>query len=293
MIEHWPKYTGFPVTADYPCLREDLVHETIKLLRKEAVIVIRAPPQVGKTVLLSLLGRKILVDHQDLEPVRIVWGNRSEEDIRSKPYYEILEEHLETASKENEKVRTKVLGKSSTISTKPRKAVFLIDEATNTYKEIMMWADLFKNPDRQDDFFVLVCSYGSAKGVYQYGPEDAESVQIPPGRRVELFPTDNKLQLLLSTCEIRQVVHEWHLKLEGIVLDPDVYDFLETETEGHAGMLSMLLKYLETGILQVKIFHLLRFLLQINCSLATQIHARESSLECCSIAYNHWSHRLS
>lgn len=84
----------------------------------------------------------------------------------------------------------------STDTTQARRTVFLIDEATNTYKEARFWDERLKNSDfhsHTSDLFILVCVYGSVDGKIEYGPDDWQSSKIPTYRRIEFFLTVNGL----------------------------------------------------------------------------------------------------
>ncbi len=49
--------------------RAKLVDAAIQLLRDRNIVLVRAPPQAGKSTLAALIGRKILMAHPDLEPI--------------------------------------------------------------------------------------------------------------------------------------------------------------------------------------------------------------------------------
>ncbi len=62
----------FSDNIEYLTHRTDLVKAVIDRLRQMHVIVIRAPPRVGKSTLISLIDREIIQNHLDLEPVNII-----------------------------------------------------------------------------------------------------------------------------------------------------------------------------------------------------------------------------
>lgn len=55
------------------------MRDIVSLRRKWGFIIIRTPPHVGKSTLLKLVGRNILAFHQDIEPVKICWEDRTSE----------------------------------------------------------------------------------------------------------------------------------------------------------------------------------------------------------------------
>ena len=241
----------------------------MKLLLDRRVIVVRAPPEAGKTTLLQLLGTEILKNHPNLEPVRISWTSRSDETMAKKPYKGLLDEKLDEFRQLNDqervngnpiqfyfhrfiracsKVVTPLIGATDRIKRLSyNQTVFLIDEAQNTYREPQMWDELFKNPDqRRNPYFVLVCVYGSASGTVQWGSSPSEASEIESHRRIELHSNvPDGPRMLLSSQEIREMVRIWANEHEPpFQHQDDVIEFLEFETQGHAGMLGRLLKHL-------------------------------------------------
>lgn len=98
------------------------------------VIIIRAPPQVGKSILMRLIGREIIQNHPDLELVDILWKLRGTESIEKRSYRIILDQNKDRAKKRNEKVREELgLAKRGSSTT-----VFIIDNVVNTYNKIVI-----------------------------------------------------------------------------------------------------------------------------------------------------------
>lgn len=221
------------------------------------------PPFTGKSTLLNLIGAKILREHNQLEPVLIHWKFRSEDEIENRSYKDKLARELKRAREENEEWRSRrqpyylrlfrgfgnaiarVTGLATeTIDTTRDRAcpVYLIDNAVNTYHERAMWEEHFKNPDDAGNaLFVLVCVHGSADGIVQWGSDLSESSQIESHRRIEL--RGEGLCMLLSSLETREIVGSW-AKQHPFQIGSDLIEYLIFETQGHAGMLQMILKHL-------------------------------------------------
>ena len=71
MNEHEKLDLSWDPNCSYICQRKDLVASIMRLLESMRVIVIRTTPQVGKSILLRLLGQHVLHKRRDLEPVFI------------------------------------------------------------------------------------------------------------------------------------------------------------------------------------------------------------------------------
>ena len=225
----------FGVLSDIVCDRVLLIRGMVQLLRDKKIIAIRATPATGKTSLLKLMAQSILYQDLDLEPVYIKWPSNP----HSKEYYEILDHEEESSKRKNEEERDEVGGDKPRAP--PKKVVYLIDDAKNTYSDHSMWDDLFKgNPSDAGAFFVLAFAYGFPSGYRNYGNIPAMSSYIPPERRVELRPThDQPLGMMLSTEETHQMVDRWLESHEqGARCGDEFYEYIEVETGGHAGMLN-------------------------------------------------------
>ncbi len=124
----------FSNNTAYLIHRTDLVKTVIDRLRQMHVIIIRAPPQVGKSILMRLIGREIIQNHPDLELVDILWKLRGTESIEKRSYRIILDQNKDRAKKRNEKVREELgLAKRGSSTT-----VFIIDNVVNTYNKIVI-----------------------------------------------------------------------------------------------------------------------------------------------------------
>ena len=133
--------------------------------------------------------------------------------------------------------------------------VFLIDNAHETYRESRIWEDLFKNdPVETDPYFVLMCEYGSADAeLTTWGFSLSAASKIPPERRVELHPSvHNYPQMLLSSQELRSMLDIWGKKSgTDIKVLENSAQYIEFETQGHVGVVTRVLQYLQRAIKDV------------------------------------------
>ncbi|KAI4272800.1 MAG: hypothetical protein L6R38_006514 [Xanthoria sp. 2 TBL-2021] len=248
-MEHTPEPAErrFRVTTSSERLtpRTELVDATIQLLRESNIILIRAPPQTGKTTLANLMCRKMLLKHPDLEPVFFAW-----DEGRSKPggqhtesYMDVLERQLREAKSKNEDARKK-LG----LQPNNAKPVYMIDDAIYTYSEKRMWEEVFKGEVKDRNvYYILICVHGSSTGFYQWGTDYSNAVFIPTDRRVELLPDASyNLQLRMNEEETKIVIDRWAAHhTPPAKCDQSVYEFVRCETEGYPGILNIMLEYIK------------------------------------------------
>ena len=236
-----PLQDRFGTDAEHLIHRTDLVNTLIKDLKEKRVIVIRAPPRVGKSTVLNLIGQEMIQNHPDLEPIDLIWKRRTAAEIRHESYGDILRDAEVRAKKENAKTREELgLTKHGSSTT----SIFMIDDAVETYNETDMWDRLFKNePAGLKSCYLLICVHGSSDGTHRWGNLQSQSAKIPSNRRIELYPTSTGgLQMLLNKQEIRQLVDRWAEKHSPRAkCEQSVYDFIESETQGHVGVISKLL----------------------------------------------------
>lgn len=221
-----------PQLPQYLCNREELVRNATDLLRNRGVIVLRAPPNTGKTTLLHLISKYITSNHVDLTPVYCLWAPRTKAEI-TRHTYGFKQQLLDALDSQNPS------------EDEWERAVFLIDEAQYTYEEHHMWDEYFKNPrEGTGPRFVLVCVHGSAEGLVEYGDLPSSSTRISAEKRIELYPNESGGQkILLSQPEILQIVQMW-CSQRKYSFDSEVVDYFEFETQGHAGVLGLLLDHL-------------------------------------------------
>ncbi|KAI4239785.1 MAG: hypothetical protein LQ349_000093 [Xanthoria aureola] len=170
-MDHTPKEVAalFKHSTDAQILtpREDLVNATIGILRTRNVVMLRAPPQAGKSTLAQLISRKIFMKHPDLEPISFYWSARRAETPNKPSYTEVLEEKYRKSVIANDAVRAK-LGLYLETGT-PRKPVYIIDDAHQTYSEDEMWEDQFKDGVQdKNDHFLLVCFAYHGESIISY-----------------------------------------------------------------------------------------------------------------------------
>ena len=71
MNDHGNVEPDWDPKCSYICERTELVASIMGLLESMRVVVIRASPQAGKSILLRLLGPHVLHQQRELEPVYI------------------------------------------------------------------------------------------------------------------------------------------------------------------------------------------------------------------------------
>ncbi|KAI4239497.1 MAG: hypothetical protein LQ349_000310 [Xanthoria aureola] len=257
-MDHTPKEVAalFKHSTDAQILtpREDLVNATIGILRTRNVVMLRAPPQAGKSTLAQLISQKIFMQHPDLEPISFHWSARRAETPNKPSYIEVLEEKYRKSVIANDAVRAK-LGLHLETGT-PRKPVYIIDDAHYTYSEDEMWEDQFKDGVRdKNDHFLLVCVYGAASGLHTWGPVTSQSARIPAASRIELLSQPpHHLQIRMNQQEHSEVIKRWATNTK-VECDQSVYTFLWYETQGHAGVLKIMLEFIKSKAPTVFAYH--------------------------------------
>ncbi|KAF7882078.1 hypothetical protein EAF00_011594 [Botryotinia globosa] len=229
----------------YICERPDLVSSVLQLALNTGMAVIRATPLVGKTTLLQLLGYHILLHNPELEPVLVMWQPKNRRN--NVPYQEFLNEKATWARKDNARYRT---------HNPNAKIIYLIDEAQGSYEDEEFWIYELKNRyTRSRAIFVLVCLYGAA-GISEIHEPFIESQASKVDRlnRIELRPSkSSSLCMLFKSDETLTAVSKWILE-NGF--DPDSVDrvaiaeYLHSATDGHPGMVGLILGCFEMLISQ-------------------------------------------
>ncbi|KAL8854175.1 MAG: hypothetical protein Q9221_001098 [Calogaya cf. arnoldii] len=244
MAHHHPELVErSPGTANYLSPRTNLVDYTVELLLQQRIIIIRATPQTGKTTLGHLVSRKLFLDHPELEPVFSMWDPTRDESTRmTMPYQEVLALQYNTAKRLNDDLRLEIGLHVDKIDF-PKTRVYIIDEAVLMYPETQMWDNLFKGPPRTEDnapYFILLC-------LYEWGPIESQSATIPIKRRIELLAQPpHPLGIRMDQTECRWVISLWAKSHEPpAAYDDDMVEFLWYETEGHAGVLGLMLTYIK------------------------------------------------
>ncbi|KAF2872276.1 hypothetical protein BDV95DRAFT_593681 [Massariosphaeria phaeospora] len=235
MDDHEPDLNSiWKPSCGYLCMREKLVASLLQHTREYGVMVIRATPMVGKTSLLKLLGYHILHNERDLEPVFVEWEKR--EKRNDQPYGEFLRRHRESCQRDNAEARPR---------NKNARIIYLIDEAQNSYEEQSFWSQLKDyHATRQQALFVLVCVFG-ATGVSSYYDPDIESqaLRMHALHRIELRPsTSSSLCMLLRQDEVAFMVNKF-ATVHGYQLHNRVAEYLYSATNGHPGMVGLLLDH--------------------------------------------------
>lgn len=243
MEEHGKVISNWDPNCTYICERTKLVVSILQMLEFNRVVVIRATPQAGKSILLKLLGNYILRERRDLEPVYVQWESRTQRN--NLPYEEFLNNAQSLSRVKNAAYRTCNL---------KAKVLYLIDEAQISYEEIDFWDTGLKNRlSRQQPSYVLVCLYGLDVSHHRLSNEVSRSLSVSPHQRVELRPSStNNPFLLFSLEETKIVVQKWAM-INKYKLTDDLYEYLHLVTGGHPGMVGFVLLHFETCVLRVKV----------------------------------------
>ncbi|CAD6440086.1 8267c12d-1877-4d11-af0e-a3ad6f1ef536 [Sclerotinia trifoliorum] len=223
--------------CDYLCERQDLVTSIMQRLLNTRVVVIRATPFVGKTVLLMLLGYHILQEYRDLEPVFIEWETRTNRN--NLPFEEYLESEASKWKSKNAKFRR--------FRNPAARKVFLIDEGQNSYEEQQFWHQSLKNHSTSSQsLFVLVCLYGISGISAAHEPGIAsQALLVDLFQRVELRPSaNNNLHILFTPKETSIMVMKW-ATVQNFQLENGMFEYLHATTDGHPGVLDTILAYLK------------------------------------------------
>lgn len=233
--------------CDYVCKREGLVASVLEHARRYGVVVIRATPQVGKTVLLELLGHHIAHEEPSLEPVYIYW--QTKEDGNTLPYDEYLVQELARWQRKNTRIRP---------HNPAARPIYLIDEAQGSYEHGDFWS-MLKNyhSTRTQPLFVLVCVYGAA-GVSQKRDPNIESQaqRMHSLQRIELRPTRlGGPCMLLPRQEVDFILDRFAID-NDYRLTSGVTDYFYSITGGHPGILGLLLSHVEKFTLKVSPMYL-------------------------------------
>ncbi|KAL9615668.1 MAG: hypothetical protein Q9160_009346 [Pyrenula sp. 1 TL-2023] len=220
----------------YMCKRENLVASILQRVRQYGVVVIRATPQVGKTTLLKLLGHRIAHQDSDLEPVYLAWQNNKKRE--GLEYEKYLGQRAAAWREKNTKIRP---------HNPAARTIFLIDEAQGSYEEEALWSTL-KNyhNTRVQALFVLVCVYG-ATGVSRVRDPDIESQaqRMHALHRIELRPTMPGSPCMLFRQEEVAYIIRKVATLNQYQLENGVIEYLYRATDGHPGMVGLLISHFE------------------------------------------------
>ena len=243
MLRHHPDHSHpWNDGGDYTCEREELVTSILDMAKQTRVVVIRATPQVGKTTLLHLLGKHILMKEPKLEPIYIDWKDRARRE--GLPYQQYLEQAKVIWEEKNAQFRS--------CDPNPRR-IYLIDEAQDSYEEEEFWTELVKNYNtRGTHIFVLVCVYGANGISHTRDPNiESQALRMHSLHRVELRSSEpGRPCMLFKFEETVVVVDKWAIEHE-VQLEDGVHGYLHSATEGHPGMVGMLLNHFEERFYKV------------------------------------------
>ena len=218
--------------CDYICPREALVASLLKHVRTYGVVIIRATPMVGKSILLKLLGHHIVHDEPDLEPVFLNW--QTKEKRGGLPYPDYLEIEAGAWRRQNEKIRS--------YNPSARK-IYLIDEAQDSYEQDDFWY-MLKNHHgtRHNSLYVLVCVYGTdVMPTHHSANVESQARQMHCLQRIELRRTAQGMPCMLFTPIELGVMFRKFVESNGYTFETGVEQYLHNLTQGHPGMMGTLL----------------------------------------------------
>lgn len=235
MEEHDKCESRWDHNCRHACERNELIVSIMRLLDTIRVVIIRATPQSGKSVLLMLLGDHVLHGRRDLEPVFIHWQTQSQR--KQLPYKDYL-------------VREKLSWRKSNAKERPcnpnAQTLYLIDEAQQSYEDTEFWARELKNRrTKSQPMFVLVCLYGADVSFGRSPTIESLSLTINPVQHVALRPSvTNNPYILFTLEETTVVVQKWAMGNNYEVAE-GLYDYLQVATDGHPGMVGFVLSYFD------------------------------------------------
>ncbi|KAF2106486.1 hypothetical protein BDV96DRAFT_607363 [Lophiotrema nucula] len=222
--------------CDYLCPRDTLVMSVLEHTLNYGVMVIRATPMVGKTALLSLLGNHIVYNVPDLEPVYLSWVKTESRNFLTWDMF------LQKAEREWQQRNHELRPKNPAA-----RPIYLIDEAQGSYEEEEFWLMLKNSHNtRQSPLFVLVCVYGATGVNSKRDPKiESQAQRMHALHRVELRPsTSSTLCMLFRKDEVASIVEKF-ATLHSYGLGEGVVDYLYTATDGHPGMVGLLLSHIK------------------------------------------------
>lgn len=238
-----PSDTAWNHHCAYVSQREELVAATIRLVLEKGLVVIRAPPQVGKSTLLKLIGRHILKEYPSLEPVWIQWESRAGR--CGLHYTEYLRSEASDWRRYNAERRP---------HNPKARLIYLIDEAQNSYGEADFWSRELKNRIAgSSPIFLMACLFGSTSRSLADMNQNAysEAIWVDQGQRIDLRPrVTGGLSMQFTLKETEEVVQKWAYE-EGYKLTGDVSKYMHEATSGHPGMMEMLLSTFRSCFSQV------------------------------------------
>ena len=226
--------------CSYICEKKKLIISIMVLLDTMRVVIIRATPQAGKSILLRLLGHHVLRKRKELEPVFINWETREER--KDLPYTEYLTRNKSEWQQRNSKYRP---------YNPAAKTLYLIDEAQKSYEDADFWTRELKNRGtRGQSMFVLVCLYGAD---VSSRPSQIESLSltVSPVQRIELRPSHTKNSYILFTLEETTVVVQKWAFSNQYELTEGFYEYVHVATDGHPGMVGFVLRHFDDYVLKV------------------------------------------
>jgi hypothetical protein len=202
------------------------------LLDEKHVVHVRGTPSSGKTTLAKLLADYYLRNQRAVVTINL-WTKTIDP-------LECLVEHCNSAGYVVN--RSKILDEN---------IVIILDEAQTSYADDSLWLGPIKSQSGQSDglSFCLFASYGSpTSGAPEY-PLQCTPVHLGPAQRVSLTISNNSFApdicLFLREDEFKDVVDRRCSNPSiGFNLDSAARKYLFLMTNGHAGAVGAIIKYL-------------------------------------------------
>ena len=239
MDDHPPDINHFwnPV-CDYICPRKALVTSVVEHVRMYGVVVIRATPMVGKSVLLKLIGHHIVHDELDLEPIFLNWKTQAKRrrEEREDNYLDYLKAEGDGWQRRNTEIRP---------HNPKAKKIYLIDEAQDSYEQDDFWY-MLKNHQvtRTSSLYVLVCVYGTdVLPAHNLANVESQARKMHSLQRIELRHTAPETPCMLFTRNELEGVFRRFLRQNGYTSEEEIVPYLYEITQGHPGMIGSLLFY--------------------------------------------------
>jgi hypothetical protein len=122
----------------------------------------------------------------------------------------------------------------------------LFDEAQDTYWDITLWNDFFKNLLNTQAYTVLFCCYGSPSSrPVDYPPEIGTPLMLGDDQRISLWSPNAAAQLYLNETEYNEIVERHE---EPLCLQVDLRYVILRWTAGHVGAITDLFRIIQQQV---------------------------------------------
>lgn len=222
-------------SSDYPqwCPRRGTVERLAALLEEQRIVHVRGTPASGKSLLAGFLHEYLIFDQGEKNVTYFDDWSENE-----RPLNQVLSACLPEGHRTQNDL---IYGQH----------VVILDEAQYSYKDRKLWYTVMKTACGVDSGarFCIFSSYGSpTTGAprQDYLPSVAPPI-FRPSQRVSLMisPSEDTpdLCLFLQRDEYHDVVDRFCRMIKEFTLHSDLQDYMFSLTNGHPGMVSVLLNY--------------------------------------------------